>query len=168
MFFNRCAKVGSESMIQLLGNLETMNLFRLDHLGPRKPARRNLDPREQERVADYVFRLGTGSAYVEHIAWIDFYDYGLPKPIYINLVRDPVERVISWYFYTRNSYKNAIIFRKLPDLKLNSAVWYKKDYNECVRSGDPECQYVPYTFLDTTGNFKRQSLFFCGQNLDCL
>ncbi|XP_029408848.1 heparan sulfate 2-O-sulfotransferase pipe isoform X4 [Bactrocera dorsalis] len=168
LFFNRCAKVGSESMIQLLGNLETINGFNLDHFGPGKGTRRNLPPREQERVADYVFRLGAGSAYVEHISWINFYDFGLPKPIYINLVRDPVERVISWYFYARNAYKNAWVFRKNPNANLKSAVWFKKDFNECVRSGDPECQYVPYTFVDSTGNFKRQSLFFCGQNLDCL
>uniref|UniRef100_A0A0K8UYD1 Heparan sulfate 2-O-sulfotransferase pipe n=1 Tax=Bactrocera latifrons TaxID=174628 RepID=A0A0K8UYD1_BACLA len=168
LFFNRCAKVGSESMIQLLGNLETINGFNLDRFGPGKGARRNLHPREQERVADYVFRLGAGSVYVEHIAWINFYDFGLPKPIYINLVRDPVERVISWYFYARNAYKNAWVFRKNPNANLKSAVWFKKDFNECVRSGDPECQYVPYTFVDSTGNFKRQSLFFCGQNLDCL
>lgn len=25
--------------------------------------------------------------------------YGLPDPIYINIVRDPVERVISWFYY---------------------------------------------------------------------
>ncbi|XP_012158160.1 heparan sulfate 2-O-sulfotransferase pipe-like [Ceratitis capitata] len=168
LFFNRCAKVGSEAMTSMLDNLGVRNQFVLEHLGLNKPGKRYLPPKEQERLADFIFRLGANSAYIEHVNWIDFHDYGLPKPIYMNLVRDPVERVISWFFYARNSYKNAHMFRKNPNALLFPATWYKKDFNECVRSGDPECQYVPFTYIDYIGNFKRQSLFFCGHNLDCL
>ena len=27
--------------------------------------------------------------------------YDIEMPIYVNMVRDPVERVISWYYYVR-------------------------------------------------------------------
>ncbi|TMW44630.1 hypothetical protein DOY81_010291 [Sarcophaga bullata] len=84
------------------------------------------------------------------------------------MMRDPVERVISWYYYVRGAYKNAIEYNKDPEKPIRPAEWYKKDFNHCVRSGDPECQYLPYTVKDKIGNFKRQSMFFCGHHDDCL
>lgn len=42
-------------------------------------------------------------AYYKHMHFINFEDYGRINPIYVNLVRDPVERVISWYYYIRSA-----------------------------------------------------------------
>jgi len=35
-------------------------------------------------------------SYFKHMHFIDFELYGLKNPLYINLVRHPVERVVSW------------------------------------------------------------------------
>ena len=168
LFFNRAAKVGSEALLELLQKIEDFNNLNVDRNGPKKGARRQLKRREQRELASEIVELGEGSAYIEHVNYIDFEEFDLLKPIYINLVRDPVERVISWYFYARGAYKNAIEYRKDPSKLIRPEEWYKKDFNECVRSGDPECQYIPYTVKDPIGNFKRQSLFFCGHHDDCL
>ena len=40
-------------------------------------------------------------SYVKHINFIDFTEFNLTQPIYVNFVRDPVDRIISWYYYTR-------------------------------------------------------------------
>ncbi|XP_070064450.1 heparan sulfate 2-O-sulfotransferase pipe isoform X7 [Drosophila virilis] len=167
LFFTRCAKVGSESLMEFMENLQQINDFEVDRLGLKKSVRQ-LSPRQQAERADHIYNSEPGTVYIEHTSWIDFNAFNLPKPIYINLVRDPVERVISWYYYVRNSYLNAIFYRKNPMATLKPTAWFKKDFNECVRSGDPECQYVPLTVKDYVGNYKRQSLFFCGHDRNCL
>ncbi|XP_037933842.1 heparan sulfate 2-O-sulfotransferase pipe isoform X2 [Teleopsis dalmanni] len=168
LFFTRGAKVGSESMLELLLALSKPNNLYIDRTGPKQPGKKEMPKPEQETLVKYINDLGNGSVYIHHVNWINFHEFQYPKPIFINLVRDPVERVISWYFYIRNSYRNAIEFRKHPEREIKPASWYKKDFNKCVRSGDPECQYVPFTINEYSGNFKRQSIFCCGHNKDCL
>ncbi|XP_033237557.1 heparan sulfate 2-O-sulfotransferase pipe isoform X10 [Drosophila pseudoobscura] len=169
LFFNRAAKVGSEAMLELLQALENYHDdLTLDRTGLSKPTSRQLKKNDQRDMAEYVADLEEGSIYIEHINWIDFDEFDQPKPIYINMVRDPVERVISWFFYARGSYKNAIEYRKKPNLKIKKESWYKKNFNECVKSGDPECQYIPHTVKDAVPNFKRQTLFYCGHHDDCM
>lgn len=140
----------------------------MEREGLGKKTKRQLKKFEEKELAEKISNYEDGTVYIEHVTWIDFEEFDLAKPIYINMVRDPVERVISWYYYARGAYKNAIEYQKEPDKPIRPAEWYKKDFNHCVRSGDPECQYVPYTVKDYIGNFKRQSLFYCGNNQDCL
>lgn len=168
LFFTRCAKVGSESLLEFMENLQDINDFDVDHLGLKKSCPRLLTPKQQVKRALRLYNQDPGTVYIEHTSWIDFHQYNLPKPIYINLVRDPVERMISWYYYVRNSYFNAIFYRKHQRATLKPRAWFTKSFNDCVRSGDVECQYVPYSVKDNVGNYKRQSLFFCGHDRDCL
>ncbi|KAL7734363.1 hypothetical protein ACLKA6_010698 [Drosophila palustris] len=169
LFFNRAAKVGSEALLELFNALVEYNdELILERSGLREITLRQLKKREQREAAEFVAGLDEGTVYIRHINWLDFDEFDLPKPIYINMVRDPVERVISWFYYARSSYKNAIEYRKSPNKKIKPESWYKKNFNECVRSGDPECQYVPHTVKDAVPNFKRQSLFYCGHHDDCI
>ena len=52
--------------------------------------------------------------------------YGYPEPIYVNIVRDPVERVISWYYYVRAPWYFVERKRAFPDLPLPDPNWLKK------------------------------------------
>lgn len=161
--------MGSEAMLELFISLEEYNEdLILDRSGLAEPTVRQMKKPEQREVAELIAGLDEGTFYIRHINWIDFDEFDLPQPIYINLVRDPVERVISWFYYARSSYKNAVEYRKSPNKKIKSVAWYKKNFNECVKSGDPECQYVPHTVKDAFPNFKRQSLFYCGHHDDCM
>ncbi|KAH8332234.1 hypothetical protein KR074_011244 [Drosophila pseudoananassae] len=169
LFFTRCAKVGSESLMELMEHLQNINNFQVGKAGVQKKAsKRQLEPQAQADLAGYIYNSDEGSVYVEHTPWVDFNAYNLPKPIFINLVRDPVERMISWYYYVRNSYRNAIYYRHNPLAPIKPAAWFKKSYNQCVRNGDPECQYIPLSVRDEVPNFKRQTIFFCGHDPDCL
>ncbi|XP_068148915.1 heparan sulfate 2-O-sulfotransferase pipe-like [Drosophila tropicalis] len=169
LFFNRAAKVGSEAMLELFIALEKFNEnLTLERSGLHQTSVRQMNKSKQRDAANFVAELDEGTMYIEHINWIDFDEFDLPKPIYINMVRDPVERVISWFYYVRSSYKNAIEYRKFPNRKIKPTSWYKKNFNDCVRSGDPECQYIPHTVKDEFSNFKRQSLFYCGHHDDCI
>lgn len=40
-------------------------------------------------------------SYVKHLNFLDFTEFNENQPIFINFVRDPVERVVSWYYYIR-------------------------------------------------------------------
>ena len=35
--------------------------------------------------------------------FVDYEKYGLKNPIYINLVRHPISRIQSWYYYVRST-----------------------------------------------------------------
>ena len=36
-----------------------------------------------------------------HSKTVHYSRYDIEMPIYVNMVRDPVERIISWYYYVR-------------------------------------------------------------------
>lgn len=154
--------------MQLTQTMAPFNNMTVVTKGPLNIHTRTRSPREQMIQAVWVNDLDPGTIYIEHCNWLNFRRYQLKMPIYVNLVRDPVERMVSWYYYVRSSYRNAIFFRKNPNATIKSESWYKKNYNDCVRSGDPECQYVPGSVIEAEGNYKRQSLFFCGHDRQCL
>lgn len=155
-------------MFELFLLLEDFNNLYVDKRGMRQMVLMNMPQPQQREIAERITDLEDGSVYVSHVNWIDFAAFDLPKPIYVNMVRDPVERVISWYYYVRSSYRNAVFFQKFPQREVKPAEWYKKNFNDCVRNGDPECSFVQMQVKDPNLDFRRQSLFYCGHNPDCL
>ena len=43
------------------------------------------------------------SGYYKHMYFINFEDYNRSNPIYINIVRDPIDRIVSWFYYIRST-----------------------------------------------------------------
>lgn len=87
-------------------------------------------------------------------------------PLYLNVVRDPVERVISWFYYIRTPW--YLVDRKthFPEYQLPTVQWLKKDYETCVLTGDPECVYIQGD-RSNFADHRRQAMFFCGHEDDC-
>lgn len=93
--------------------------------------------------------------------------FNLPQPIYMNVVRDPVERVISWYYYVRAPWYYVERKQIFPDLPLPDPEWLKKDFESCVLNGDRECRYIEGEYHEGIGDHRRQTLFFCGHSEKC-
>ncbi|XP_075225162.1 heparan sulfate 2-O-sulfotransferase pipe isoform X1 [Lycorma delicatula] len=167
VFFNRVPKVGSQTFMELLRNLAVRNdfAFHRDHIQRVETIR--LAPPEQIGLASMIDSYSTPSVYVKHICFINFTHFNLPQPIYVNLVRDPVERVISWYYYVRAPWYYVERKQAFPDIPLPDPMWLKKDFETCVLRGDRECQYIEGEMREGIGDHRRQSLFFCGHSDAC-
>ena len=57
---------------------------------------------EQHDLVHHVNNLTSPGVYVKHMTFTNFSSFGLPKPIYFNIVRDPVDTVISFFNYNRD------------------------------------------------------------------
>ncbi|XP_058985297.1 heparan sulfate 2-O-sulfotransferase pipe isoform X4 [Musca domestica] len=166
LFFNRVPKVGSEQLIELIRQLGQVNDFSVSRAPFSAPVRYHLNEVAQAELVDELYEMGPSHAHSMHVNFINFRRYDTSQPIYINLVRDPVERVISWFYYRRTPWsavQNYRVTKKFFDDK-----FYKKDYHDCVLNADPECVYEQgASFTQTQAQHIRQTLFFCGHDPVC-
>jgi len=167
LFFNRVPKVGSQSFMELLRRLSIRNQFHFhrDHVQRVETIR--MDVPQQNKLADMIAHLSTPSVYVKHVVYTNFTKFELPTPIYINMVRDPVERVISWYYYVRAPWYYVERKQNFPDLPLPDPKWLRKDFEQCVLQGDQECIYAQGVTKEGIGDHRRQTMFFCGHDKEC-
>ncbi|KAK6638435.1 hypothetical protein RUM44_008864 [Polyplax serrata] len=100
-----------------------------------------------------------------HFYFINFTKFDKQWPIYVNLVRDPVEKAVSRFYYGRvtPSYRNpdikrAILKGLIKPTKSHSEV---KNFEDCVRMADPECNFISGHSYDLT------IPYFCGQESRC-
>jgi len=168
LFFNRVPKVGSTSIQSLLDRLASQNGFKLVRDTMNQVEMVTMDRKGQEELANRVMAHPEGSVFSKHVAWVDFAALGHPSPIYVNMVREPVERLVSWFYYIRAAW--YILDRKqaFPNNPLPSSSWVRKTFDTCVADpNDMECKYPQGNF----GGFedhRRQSIFFCGHHQDCV
>jgi len=164
LFFNRVPKAGSEKLMELLKLLAKRNNFK---------ARRDPEQLLETILMDTGFARNllkteilnctTANSYTKHVAFVNFAAFKKPWPIYINLVRDPIERLISWFYYARTSWYLADRVNAFGnEYKMPSKEWLQKDFDRCILEHDPECVYEQLE-MENLGDHRRQTLFFCGQ-----
>jgi len=167
LFFNRVPKVGSQTTMELLKSLSLKNKFHYHKDRTQKVETIKLTVSEERKLSQLVNTFSPPSVYVKHVCFSNFSRFDLDMPIYVNMVRDPVERVISWYYYVRAPWYFVERKRAFPDLPLPNPNWLRKDYDTCVGTNDPECRYLPAQRRDGFGDHRRQTMFFCGHSEDC-
>ena len=87
-----------------------------------------------------------------HLHFVDFTSYNRTTPLYINVVRKPVDRFLSKYYYRRR--------RPLNGTRLTEAK-YTMTFEQCVHTNNTECL--------TENAYKIGSvLYFCGQAEICI
>jgi len=164
LFFNRVPKVGSQTTMELIKTLAIKNDFHYHKDRTQKVETIKLTRSEEKWLTNLVSFFSPPSVYVKHVCFVNFSQYDIDMPIYVNMVRDPVERVISWYYYVRAPWYFVERKRAFPDLPLPNPNWLRKDFDTCVRRGDKECQYLEG---DERDDFGQLTEFFCGQEDEC-
>lgn len=136
LIFNRIAKTGSQGITELLVQLEKKNRIK-PHIIIKQVEHLLEDPQAVSNFVEDIDRKSEAGAWIRHYNFFNMMDYGaLWNPIYINMVRDPVERVISFFYYRRAAWN--IVERKLafPDDPLPDPDFLRKDFDTCVLSGN--------------------------------
>merc|ERR1712008_62529 len=113
-------------------------------------------------------------SYVKHLNFLNFEEFDKQNPIYMNMVRHPVERVISWYYYIRQNWYQIRVDKDTNFTTLKNAdtspTYFKNTYEECFNGKLKECMYP----LDNSihhggfgGSHFSQISFFCGMKPEC-
>ena len=61
----------------------------------------------------------------------------------------------SWFYYWRSSWNIVSRIMELPNEPLPDLDTLKKDFDECVLDGDPECTFVEGTHALGFGDHRR-------------
>jgi len=154
IFHNKIPKAGSTTMKWLLVALAKRNGFILDHArwclnedqskcGEHDPKTgQHLDGPDAERsMVEYIpkkmAQVGQKNfLLLKHHHWFNFTKFNLQEPTYINVVRDPVTRYSSWYYFERYGWKRNEGSRSRFFGNEQDKV---RTLDECVQGQYPEC-----------------------------
>ncbi|KAM4574321.1 heparan sulfate 2-O-sulfotransferase 1 [Fundulus diaphanus] len=153
IIYNRVPKTASTSFTNVAYDLCSKNRFHVLHINTTKnnPV---MSLQDQVRFVRNVttWREMKPGFYHGHVAYLDFSKFGVKgKPMYINVVRDPIERLVSYYYFLRfgDDYRPGLRRRKQGD---------KKSFDDCVSSGGSDC---------AAEKLWLQIPFFCGHHSEC-
>ncbi|VVC34688.1 Sulfotransferase,P-loop containing nucleoside triphosphate hydrolase [Cinara cedri] len=151
VIYNRVPKTGSTSFVNVAYDLHARNSFRVLHVNVTGNSHL-LSLYDQFRFIDNTTQWLLPAFYHGHFAYIDFERYGYKKPHYIQLLRKPLDRLVSYYYFLRygDDYRPHLVRKKHMDSATT--------FDECVDRGGPDCQ-ANLLWL--------QIPFLCGQSADC-
>jgi len=153
VIYNRVPKTGSTSVAGIAYDLCRRNKFNVLHFNITKN-NHVLSISDQMRFVNNIttWTEKKPAFYHGHLAYIELSRFDLqPKPIYINIIREPLDRLVSYYYFVRHGDD----FR--PHLKRRKS-GNKETFDECVAKENSDC--------DPT-NLWVQIPFFCGHVAEC-
>ena len=127
VIYNRVPKTGSTTLTGLAYDLCGRNKFNVLHLNTSKNSH-VLSLSDQYRFAHNVsgwYQKHPG-LFHGHLAYYDFAAFGVSKmPIWINVVREPIDRLVSYYYFLRfgDNFRPHLSRRRQGD---------RKSIDECV------------------------------------
>ncbi|TWW68848.1 Uronyl 2-sulfotransferase [Takifugu flavidus] len=95
--------------------------------------------------------------YTRHVHFLNFTRFRIEQPVYINIIRDPISRFLSNYFFRRfgdwRGEQNHLI--RTPGMKDEERYL---DINVCILENYPECSNPRVFYIIP---------YFCGQHPQC-
>ena len=121
MYYNRIAKTGSISMVELLRKLGQKNGYTVIHKAMRYEVVFDSLAGQQQEV-EKLIQTFHPMVFVRHYSFVNLEDFGYPDQLvdWFNVVRHPVEKVISYFYYRRAPWKLKLERQNFPDLPMPS------------------------------------------------
>ncbi|XP_051861296.1 heparan sulfate 2-O-sulfotransferase pipe isoform X1 [Drosophila albomicans] len=163
LFYNRVPKTGSIQFIELMKQLGKVHDYDVEKDPQNGGIIPLLETAGENDLIDNIVGLEDGTVFASHVNYLNFTKYEQPRPIYVNMVRDPVERVISWYYYIRAPWV-FVPGRRRSNREMPNPAWVNTEFDQCVLNGEKVCSYIEGSLLERVGDHRRQTLFFCGHN----
>ncbi|XP_060529091.1 heparin sulfate O-sulfotransferase [Cylas formicarius] len=152
VLYNRVPKTGSTSFVGIAYELCKRNAYHVLHVNITANSH-ILSLNNQISFVNNVtnWKSMKPALYHGHFAFIDFSKFGFPKPLYINIIRRPLDRFISYYYFVRygDNFRPYLIRRKHGDTIT---------FDECVERDLPDCD---------PNLMWLQVPFFCGHASNC-
>ncbi|KAK4298993.1 hypothetical protein Pmani_028700 [Petrolisthes manimaculis] len=163
MMYNRVPKCASSTIQTILRRLSRRLGFR--HESSVVFDQRQLNEEEQLELLKNLTTLAAIStedfSYDRHLYYTNFTLVGGPRPVYINFIRDPVERFISSYYYVRSEERITRLRSQGHHYISPPPNWTKRSVGECVLSKLPECTF------SHGENRETMVTYFCGHHHFC-
>ncbi|XP_045470624.1 heparin sulfate O-sulfotransferase [Harmonia axyridis] len=152
VIYNRVPKTASTSFVGVAYDICKKNHFHVLHVNVSANSH-VLSLNNQLQLASNItyWNAMKPALYHGHFAYFDFSKFHVPKPYFINIIRRPLDRFISYYYFVRygDNYRPYLIRKKHGNTM---------SFDECVAKNLPECD---------PNNLWLQIPFFCGHAANC-
>ena len=133
LLYNIPHKSGTRTTLTLLKRLAKRNQFKLDYV-IKEFELKVISESDLELKVQQRFHRSDPYLLAYHTCYRDYSQPEIGLDVkYISIIRDPIERFISFFYFKRKEARASVQASTFDDQ------WLDKDLDECVAAADPEC-----------------------------